>query len=230
MRSCFQCRFHWLWSLSGFSILSNCKWAIKRLFASIWLPMDQLMEVSIWAGGLWQMQKTARYLLIQNELPLCQILWSDLCLRHWHNPQDCGLQTGKYHRGRVSRTEMKLVTFQTWKTGCLGHRQKGLKQPHYVLWWKSMPVWFGTCPSARIMLSMVPPTGEPEVLGCLLSIYPSNKWKSRFSWLLTLIIQCPVELVILKPSFKKKLFCFLPAGTKNASLSSLPTPGLTHAF
>lgn len=139
-----------------------------QVFGFLWISLRRCPSELGTLGTLTDVED-CRYLLIQNELPLCQILWFDLCFRHWHNPQDCGLLTGKYHRRRVNMTEIKLVTLQTWKTRYLGHKQKGLKQPNYILWLKSMPVWFGTCPSARIILSMVPPTGG---LKSLAAFYP----------------------------------------------------------
>lgn len=177
----FEVFLRWAFCPTANEQLRDCLQVFGFLWISLWRCPSEL--------GASDRCRHCCYLLIQNELPLCQILWFDLCFRHWHNPQDCGRLTGKYHRRRVNMTEIKLVTFQTWKTRYLGHKPKGLKQPHYILCLKKHACVVWDLPFCQDYFIYGTPNCGLEVLGSLLSIYPSNKWKSRFSWLLTLIIQ-----------------------------------------
>lgn len=51
----------------------------------------------------------------------------------------------------------------------LDHKLKWWKQLRFILWLKSMPVWFGTCPSVGSILAMVPSAGG---LRSLAGFYP----------------------------------------------------------
>ena len=94
----------------------------------------------------------------------------------------------------------------------LGHKQKNLK-PHYTLWLKSILVWFGTCPSAGILLSTVFPDWGPHSI-------QATSGKADSTHHPTVSLLSDSESFPLKNSGH-----LLPAGTKQ-----VPQSGLTCAF
>ena len=90
----------------------------------------------------------------------------------------------KYEVGNFSNTKNEVFG---------GHRHKGLKQPRYVLGLKSVACVVWDLPFCRDDFIRGTPKWGLEVLGSLSSIYPSNKWKSRFSCLPTVLTELPTE-------------------------------------
>lgn len=102
------------------------------------------------------------------------------------------------------RPKYKVGNFSNTKNEVFGgHRHKGLKQPRYVLGLKSVARVVWDLPFCRDYFIHGTPNWGLEVLGSLLSIYPSNKWKSRFSCLLTVLTELPTERVTRSLPFRK---------------------------
>ena len=70
--------------------------------------------------------------LIQSELPLCESLWSDLCLRQGQNLQDGGLLGGEIAGGRGKRAETKLPTLQKVKRRHQVRSKKSTATNHFI--------------------------------------------------------------------------------------------------